>query len=263
MPDPHNNPAPVAMDICEISETWHEKDGDLVFKHSKVVLQSAEDDFFYATVSQRLPKPDEIDINALSPVRIPTEDIWPLADSAFTRAPDPLPSTCYLKRVNLLGYEVGRKNPDLKQLILSEIQACEILREHPHPNIVRYLGCVVKDGRVTRLVFDKHPTTLRQLLEDETSFDRARCLQGIEAGVRHMHDLGLVHNDLNPTNIMMNGDNPIIIDFDSCRPEGEKMGVKIGTEGWTLNGEEYAWQSNDLYSLAKIREALMGDEKER
>lgn len=60
-----------------------------------------------------------------------------------------------------------------------------------------------------------------------TPFDKDLCLQGIESGIRHMHSLGLVHNDINPSNIMIDSaDRPVIIDFDSCKQEGEKLGVK-------------------------------------
>jgi serine/threonine protein kinase len=71
-----------------------------------------------------------------------------------------------------------------------------------------------------------------------------------------MHDLGLVHNDLNPSNIIMDGDNPVIIDFDSCKREGDKLGSKAGTCGWTVDGEDYSKRDNDLYSLSKIQSAL-------
>ena len=74
------------------------------------------------------------------------------------------------------------------------------------------------------------------MLKDGTPFDRGHCSRGIEAGVRHMHKLGLVHNDLNPSNIMMDGDNPVIIDCDSCKREGDELGSKAGTDGWTLDG---------------------------
>jgi len=39
-------------------------------------------------------------------------------------------------------------------------------------------------------------------------------MDGIRAGVEHLHSLGLAHNGLNPTNIAVNTeDNPIQLDF--------------------------------------------------
>ncbi len=52
---------------------------------------------------------------------------------------------------------------------------------------------------------------------------------------------------------------PVTIDFDSCKREGDKSGVKIGTHGWTLDGEEYTRRGNDLYSLSKIQVAVIKD----
>lgn len=76
-----------------------------------------------------------------------------------------------------------------------------------------------------------------------------------------MHALGLIHNDLNPSNIMMNGDSPVIIDFDSCKREGEKLGLKLGTFSWAMEGVDYATPQNNYFGLSKIREALVEEEE--
>ena len=76
-----------------------------------------------------------------------------------------------------------------------------------------------------------------------------------------MHALGLIHNDLNPSNIMINGDSPVTIDFDSCKREGEKLGLKLGTFGWAMEGVDYATPQNDYFGLSKIREALVEEEE--
>ncbi|KAK3377679.1 kinase-like domain-containing protein [Podospora didyma] len=247
------------MEICEKGEIFVEKDDDFVFDHTKIILRGADGEFFYAKSDQRIFRSPKIDINGLDTIRIPADRVWPLADPEFTRAPDPLPSTCYLKRPSLLYYENTPDKPDYDRHILTEVGACEILRVHPHPNIAQYLGCIVKDGRIRGLGFAKYSITLSQMLKDGTPFNRSRCLRGIEAGVSHMHSLGLIHNDLNPSNIMMDGDDPVIIDFDSCKQEGDELGSKAGTYGWTLNGADYARPENDLYSLSKIRADVMKD----
>lgn len=85
--------------------------------------------------------------------------------------------------------------------------------------------------RVRGLLFPRYATTLAQILADSTPFDRARCLRGIETGICHTHDLGLLHNDINPSNIMIDRDEPVIIDFDSCKRAGDTLGSKAGTDG--------------------------------
>ncbi|PFH61521.1 hypothetical protein XA68_17098 [Ophiocordyceps unilateralis] len=244
------------MDVYVKNDVFVAKDDDYVFDHTKIILRGPNDEYFYAIIYKRIPSSSKIDVSELDTTRIPTDHLWPLAIPQFTRAPDPLPSTSFLKQPRLVDHEKSSGNLVFASLILAEVEACEVLRTHPHPNIVQYLGCVVKDGRITGLGFAKHSLTLEQLLEDGKPFDTARCLLGIEAGVRHMHNLGLIHNDLNPSNIMMDGHHPVIIDFDSCKREGDKLGVKAGTYGWSLLDQDYSRRENDLYSLSKIREAL-------
>ncbi|KAF2005720.1 hypothetical protein P154DRAFT_518436 [Amniculicola lignicola CBS 123094] len=245
------------MEIHEKAQIFIEKGADYIFDHSKIILRTANDEYFYAKTSHSIFRNPQNNIDQLDTIQIPAEHVWPLADPNFTRAPEPLASTCYLKRPSLLYYENTPEKPDYGGQILTEVEACEVLRVHPHPNIVQYLGCIVKDGRVRGLCFTKYSRTLSQVLKDGTPFHRGHCLRGIEAGVRHMHDLGLVHNDLNPTNIMMDGDKPIIIDFDSCKREGEKLGLKAGTCGWTLDNSNYASRDNDFYSLSQIQKAII------
>ncbi|KAI0550630.1 kinase-like domain-containing protein [Xylaria curta] len=242
------------LEICDHTAVFFGDYPDCVYDHSQVILRGPNDDYFYAKYPERLDR-DEIDIKKLNIVRIPPEHIWPLADPKFTQAPEPLPATCYHKRPNLLAYQGAEDDHDfLPTTILNEAEACELLRKHPHPNIARYLGCVVRDGRIKGLGFEKYPITLDKILEDGTPFDKDQCMRGIEAGVQHMHDLGLVHNDLNPANIMIDGGNPVIIDFDSCKPEGEEL-MKGGTFEWSTD-ETHSKRSNDHYSLSKIREAI-------
>ncbi|GAP84538.1 putative serine threonine kinase [Rosellinia necatrix] len=193
------------MEICEKGEIFIEKDDDFIFNYTKSILRGTDGEYFYAKTHQRIFR-SSIDINGLATTRIPADNVWPLADPEFTRAPDPLPSTSCLKRPSLLYCENDPNNPDYARQILTEVEACEVLRIHPHHNIVQYLGCIVKDGRIRRLGFAKYSITLSQMLKDGTRFNRSRCLRAIEAGVSHMHKLGLVHNDLNPSNIMMDGE---------------------------------------------------------
>jgi hypothetical protein len=51
-------------------------------------------------------------------------------------------------------------------------------------------------------------------------------------------------------------DNPVIIDFDSCKQEGEELG-KSGTPGWAIENAQRATHENDDYSFALIKEYLL------
>ncbi|KAF1841497.1 uncharacterized protein K460DRAFT_168453 [Cucurbitaria berberidis CBS 394.84] len=247
------------MELCEQAQVFLEHGDDCHFDHTKIILRRADNEYFYAKTSLRIPQSSRIDVDQLETIPIPANHIWPLADPTFTRAPEPLPSTCYLKRPSFLYYDETANEQDYGRQILTEVEACEVLKLHPHPNVAQYMGCIVEAGRIRGLCFPKYCTTLSQMLKERSYFDRSRFLREIEAGVRHMHDLGLVHNDLNPSNIMMDGDNAVIIDFDSCKKEGDKLGTKIGTHGWTLDDVEYARRENDFYSLSLIAAALKRD----
>lgn len=86
---------------------------------------------------------------------------------------------------------------------------------------------------------------------------RISLLNGIEAGVRHLHKLGLVHNDLSPSNIMIDAEKvPRIIDFHSCQNIGQPLGYKCGTIGCFNKTAEFARPENDHYGLTKIRDYL-------
>jgi hypothetical protein len=52
-------------------------------------------------------------------------------------------------------------------------------------------------------------------------------------------------------------DQPVIIDFDSCCHNGQKLGRKMGTPGWFMEGAEFASFDNDLFGLSKLREYVM------
>lgn len=74
-----------------------------------------------------------------------------------------------------------------------------------------------------------------------------------------MHGLGLVHNDINPSNIMFDlDDTPVIIDFDSCLPNGTALGTTKRTYGWYNPGVETSIFENDLLALHKIKKWLTG-----
>ena len=113
------------------------------------------------------------------------------------------------------------------------------------------------DGRMKSLCFVKYGVNLfDRVIKDARPFDKDLCLQGIENGIQHLHGLGFIHCDINPTNIVMDGDNPVIVDFDSCRREGQTLGSKAGTEGWTSENFYFAKRENDQYGFSKIREFL-------
>lgn len=183
--------------------------------------------------------------------------MWPLFPAHFTRAPEPLPD-CYIKRPSLLYYGDTESSTKQSDLLLNEARVCETLRASPHLNIAQYLGCIVENNRIIGLCFVKYDMNLSQrVTKDSKPFDIGHVMHGIQKGIQHLHSLGLVHCDLNPANILMNGDTPVVGDFDSCHRVGEKLGIKAGTIGWTSEDFKVALPENDEYGLSKIQEFLL------
>ncbi|KAM7214747.1 hypothetical protein V8F06_009912 [Rhypophila decipiens] len=247
------------MEVIETSEAFAQHKGDLVFDHTKIILWRKEDNqYFYSRTQKRIRSPSEVNVNELEFNEIPTNDIWPIFNPKFTQAPTTLTPNTYIKRPSLLNYGDTPASCKLSDQISTEVEVCELLMKNPHLNIAQYLGCIVEGDRITGLCFARYDMTLSEKQRRRIAFDRDGCLERIKDGVRHLHELGLVHNDLNPRNIMMDGGgNPVIIDFDSCKREGHELGLKGGTDGWAMEGITHARYENDFYGISKIREFLM------
>ncbi|OQE28684.1 hypothetical protein PENSTE_c003G06034 [Penicillium steckii] len=91
-------------------------------------------------------------------------------------------------------------------------------------------------------------------------------LEGLRAGILHLHSLGLVHNDINPSNIMFDEDgNFILIDFDSCRRIGENLHETDAGRTWAWHDPDVkiALPKNDLDAFEDLRIWMVGSPDER
>jgi serine/threonine protein kinase len=241
------------MEVCEKSEAFVEEHGDISFSHTKIILREGHQ-YYYAITNRRASK---VDLSELNPVAIPASNVWPPFEKRFSRAPEPLPSNCFVKRPSLLHYGDTVATTEIKNLLLKEAQVCETLRVNPHPNIAKYIGCVVENSRIVGLCFVKYGMNLSERVRrDFQPLDADHVLRGIQEGIQHLHSLNLIHCDINPTNILMDGNIPVIGDFDSCHRKGEKLGLKAGTRDWTKEDFIFAMPENDEYGLLRITEFL-------
>ncbi|KAE8327985.1 kinase-like domain-containing protein [Aspergillus sergii] len=160
-------------------------------------------------------------LNKLQEVKqIPTEDRGPKVHPTW--------SAVYVKTPSLHAYIDG----NLEKQITREVETCQILRKNPHPNIATYYGYQETHARASGLCFKRYASTLLEAVNPRRlgkvaflSSARERVkenmksrLEGILAAIEHLHSYGLVHNDINPVNIMLDEDGTLIlIDFDSCR----------------------------------------------
>jgi serine/threonine protein kinase len=177
----------------------------------------------------------------------------------------------YVKTPNLMSFDGGNS---LAELILRELTTCEIIQRFPHRNLAEFQGCRVANDRIIGLCFNRYIGSLQDTLNpgslNKSAFilskDRAqlrkrasRHLPQIEEGIQYLHSLELIHNDINPANIMLSEDEiPIIIDFDtSCAP-GKELGMAKRTYGWYDPQVNISQVCNDLDALAELRVWLTG-----
>ena len=92
--------------------------------------------------------------------------------------------------------------------------------------------------------------------------DREGCLADARAGLAHLHSLGFVHIDINPSNIMLDhqGD-AVIIDFDSCTPVGASLENVGRTWPWYDEGLMIAVPESDLQALDEVAEWMIEKEE--
>ncbi|KAG6110890.1 hypothetical protein E4U13_005176 [Claviceps humidiphila] len=243
------------MEIYKSAEVFDFKNDEAEFAHTKLIIRGPNQDFYYAITEDRFFRSSTLDLDNLDKTSINVDNVWPRYSARLLQAPSPVPQDSYIKEADFF---VPGEYPELLPpggLVLHEIAAYELLRQHPHPNISQYHGCVMSDGRITGLCLAKYKMTLEERMEVNTPLDKELCLEGIERGIRYLHSLGIVHNDISPYNIMLDEmDRPVIIDFDSWQQNGQELGTKKGSPGWWKEDSKHALFENDMFSLSKIQE---------
>jgi hypothetical protein len=200
--------------------------GGLRFDHTKVLYRH-DDMTFWARLPFRSSK-QAIDLERLEDVKCIS--YRPLRICNHTIAPDP--DERFLKRPNSTSCE---NEDDFTNLVLKELAACDVIRIQPHPNLAENCGCKVSDGFIEGLCFKRYRETLMDAINPDNlnksmsilAADRAAIrnktachFPGIEDGIRHLHKHGLIHNNINPTNIMIDN-GPVINNSDSSRAPEE------------------------------------------
>ncbi|KAI0107138.1 kinase-like domain-containing protein [Nemania sp. FL0031] len=192
------------------------------------------------------------------------EEIYPLVPEGtpLKIAPDHWDdTTAYIKRPGVNCYETMKDSNYIPKQILLETLIMEQLSLAPHPNIITYLGCRVKKGRITAIVLERLDQTLTQLSWTPAfqQLDHDSFFKAVESAVRHIHSLGLAHNDINPDNIMVRDGVPVLIDFGSCQPFGMNL-QSLGTDGWYEEDFYTSEAKHDEYSLKKLKQWLQKPE---
>ncbi|KAF9893183.1 hypothetical protein FE257_011606 [Aspergillus nanangensis] len=262
------------MEVISCNESFGGRDDPVAFEHTRVIFQRNGQTYQGLSKRRYKSKSDVTELDLYNKCRIPIERLEPTFEPQFTTMDhDSNIDERFIKRQRLSSY--NPQYPDQMKLeTLDEVRTCEFLRKHPHPNIAVYHGCEVNGDRITGLCFTRYDQTLLERvnpghynkrhfsLEMRSKADPRNASQWfnqIEGGIRHLHSLGIVHNDINPSNIMFDGDIPILIDFGSCRPEGSSLCSVGRTYEWYDDTVREATPSNDLDALQEMRSWLGGD----
>ncbi|KAK0437665.1 hypothetical protein EV421DRAFT_1907163 [Armillaria borealis] len=214
-------------------------EAELPFRLRELLWSDGEDFFYFQSFTRKRRDEDGATRSALSrhAILVPRSLYQIAPPPGLIRAPEPLPDDC----------------------TTFEARVCEILMKHPHRNVAQCYGYVEKDGLMAGLCFKRYGQALDDAVEKGVILrlrsDIESSLDQVKKGIGHAHGLGLVHNDINPSNIMLDAHSTlVIIDFDSCRKAGESMlDGKCGTFPFS-NEETTSAIENDFYGIEKIRE---------
>lgn len=147
-----------------------------------------------------------------------------------------------------------------------------ILARLSHPNIPAIYDVDFSHGRFLIIFQFIEGRTIRKIIEDEgpLQVDVARTwFQQIASALDHAHNLGIVHRDVKPENIIITSDRSTayLVDFGIAISAEDakritKSGFAVGTPGY-MSPEQQAGEEvdpkSDIYSLAvTMYEALAG-----
>jgi serine/threonine-protein kinase len=142
-----------------------------------------------------------------------------------------------------------------------------------HPNILQ----VLDSGEVDRLLWFTMPyvrgADLADLLLNESSLPLPRALaitRAVGAALAYAHEQGVVHRDIKPDNILLEGDGVMVADFGIARAVSEMhekltaTGITVGTPVYMspeqASGEKHIDGRSDQFSLACVLYEMISGE---
>lgn len=186
------------MKVIQCLEDFGGPKDPVAFRCTYIFYQN-EGQFYRGLSKKRYASKDDVDPSDLYQTDlIPTDNFYPEYDQSFTRTHGNGNGNWYLKRSQLSKY-----NPDcpdeLKNQVLHEVQICEFLTKHPHPNIAQYHGCDVHDGFITGIYFSKYSLTLMERVNPNKLSKRLFALERRSGGlsVQEQHWLDQVERGFN------------------------------------------------------------------
>lgn len=120
---------------------------------------------------------------------------------------------------------------DLQERFLKEAQLCVNLH---HPNLVRTLDVDQDNGCLFLTMELLNGRNLSEHVNTQgvvTSEVAANIIRQAAEGLAHAHDQGIIHRDIKPQNIMLEGDGRVkVLDLGLAKLRGEYIGTQLDSE---------------------------------
>lgn len=182
----------------------------------------------------------------------------------------------YLAHDPQLGKEVALKVPRPDVLVSPEMRRrffreAEAAAELDHPNIVPVyeVGAIGPAAYITSAFCDG-PTLDQWICLRNTPIDErvaAGLVETLALAMQHAHERGVLHRDLKPGNVLLEGGVPRLTDFGlaklvATRGDETHSGAVLGTPRYMAPEQAQSWQGQvgpraDIYSLGAILYELL------
>ncbi|KAK3819315.1 MAG: kinase-like domain-containing protein [Linnemannia gamsii] len=142
---------------------------------------------------------------------------------------------CALKvkvKNHCIALKVCADNDDKRPSYNREVNVLMMLKEHRHPNIVKF-GSAFKDRGQLCLSLELANKSLENAIRTVHQMDTGlvkHLASGIARGLDHLHKNHILHRDIKPENILLTGDassHPVITDFGlAINLKGKPLGTR-------------------------------------
>ena len=172
---------------------------------------------------------------------------------------------------NLVALKLSLADPSVKPRSVKRFQAeIQALSRLQHPHVVPVLGAGVHDGRSwLALEFVEGDSLQQELRYGHLPVDQAvQIAHQLAMALSYVHSCGLLHRDLKPDNVLLQGDRALLTDFGLARDELSSQsrltasGALLGTPGyWSpeqARGEaKRVGPATDIYGLGAVLYACL------
>ena len=174
-------------------------------------------------------------------------EIWRASQSSQVGSPE----TAALKRLHTHLI----RNDEARDQFAREQELAMTLPKHP--NVVAGLEAAAVDGRPYLAMELARGEDLRRMLTPPHTVPRERAIAIVLAaceGASHLHANGWIHGDINPSNLVVDGDHVVLIDLGIARRNGEG-GTPRGTHAYMapeqVRGEVWT-PATDVFALGVV-----------